>query len=245
MKRRQKENEAVAIEEYVALGLNLAKKKKKTAANTTTEEEVSIVDTRALSTHEGRRKSKSRVILMWRERHSYNQATKLYPFATNVVVPDMAFQLGPYAPIRKNNDRGGMVDILLFLRHDKESILGSKRNEESIRAILPRGDLTFKIVDWDSRLKLFDTTDTFFTDSAIELLSLGKVVVCDRLHAAILSYVSGLPFVYIDQVSGKITKTLSTAFEHTSTCQDRRANRWDSAVDLEEALVKASEMLML
>jgi len=253
----QKKYELTAIKERIVLGLGLTMNNMNTTTASddmsTTDEEgnavvsTTMIDTSALDTDLGRDESKRRVTLMWRERDSYRQAIKLYPFVTNVVVPDMAFQLGPYDPIRTNHhdhDNEDMVDIILFLRNDRESIVESERNEESIRAILPRDDLTFKIVDWGDRLELFNTTEIFFTDTAIELLSLGKVVVCDRLHAAILSYLSGLPFVYIDQVSGKISKTLKTAFEHSSKCYDRRANRWDSANNLQEALVKATEMMM-
>ena len=40
--------------------------------------------------------SASRVVLTWRERYSYDRARQLLPFVTHLLVPDMAFQLGPY-----------------------------------------------------------------------------------------------------------------------------------------------------
>jgi exopolysaccharide biosynthesis predicted pyruvyltransferase EpsI len=69
------------------------------------------------------------------------------------------------------------------------------------------------------------------------------VVVCDRLHAAILSYLSGIPFVYIDQVSGKITKTLNTAFDTLDGCMDGNRSKWGKANSLEEALSLASNFI--
>jgi hypothetical protein len=107
-------------------------------------------------------------------------------------------------------------------------------------------------------LDLFEPhQDIFFTKTAIELLSLGKVVVCDRLHAAILSYLVGLPFVYIDQVSGKITKTLSVAFQKDSgnattivdstdirlNCMDGDTGQWAKVTSLDGALAKAVEFI--
>jgi exopolysaccharide biosynthesis predicted pyruvyltransferase EpsI len=227
-----KEVDVISIKQNVALGLGLAKPGRFPW---------DPVDTSALDTAKGLKLAKSKVVLMWREKESYKEALQLYPFVSNMVVPDMAFQLGPYAPIRNHPEK--MVDIIVFLRDDLESQVYSMRHYMEIMKLLPTPGLTFKIVDWSSRLTMFDTTDYFFTDSSIELLSLGKVVVCDRLHAAILSYLSGIPFVYIDQVSGKITKTLLAAFDNISVCLDKKRSQWARATTLEEALVKASAMI--
>jgi exopolysaccharide biosynthesis predicted pyruvyltransferase EpsI len=224
--------EATIIKTKVAEGLRLARLGVST---------LEPVDTSALDTKEGVKVAQAKVVLMWREKESYEEALRLYPFVSNMVVPDMAFQLGPYDPIRKHPNL--QVDVVIFLRKDKESNLDSERHEASIRKKLPKGDMTFKIVDWPDRLTIFDTNDYFFTNSAIELLSLGRVVVCDRLHAAILSYLSGIPFVYIDQVSGKITKTLGAAFDGVDNCMDGGKSRWAKAEGLEEALMKASRMI--
>lgn len=262
MKRR----DVISIREKVALGLGLAKEKDeddvdvsrrrrlvalweaagKGAGETDDWDTVTIsapkpVNTSALDTKEGIELARSKTILMWREQDSFEEASRLYPFVTNMAVPDMAFQLGPYAPIRKHPKL--LVDVIVFLRNDKESKVNSERNEDSIRRILPKPDLTFKIVDWSDRLNIFETTDTFFTDTSIELLSLGKVVVCDRLHAAVLAYLTGLPFVYIDQVSGKISKTLTTAFDGAEGCLDGEQTHWARAMSLQEALAKASDMI--
>ena len=227
-----KKLDVISIKEKVALGLGLTKPGRLPW---------DPVDTSALDSAKGIKLAKSKVVLMWREKESYKEAMKLYPFVSNMVVPDMAFQLGPYAPIRKHPEKA--VDIIVFLRDDIESQVYSKRNFMEVMKLLPTPGLTFKIVDWPSRLAMFDTTDYFFTNSSIELLSLGKVVVCDRLHAAILSYISGMPFVYIDQVSGKITKTLSAAFDNIGVCLDKKRSRWARATTLEEALAKASAMI--
>lgn len=199
------------------------------------------VNTSRLDTVEGQKLAHSRVFFTWREKESYEEALKLYPFVTNLLVPDIAFQLGPYGPIRRHPAKN--VDILLFLRADKESTVESERYDSFIQSIIPKQNLTFRIVDWSDRRDIFAAKDTFFTETSIELLSLGKVVVCDRLHAAILSYLIGLPFVYIDQVSGKITKTLNGAFGDMEECRDGENARWAKASNLEEALVTAAEFI--
>jgi exopolysaccharide biosynthesis predicted pyruvyltransferase EpsI len=187
-----------------------------------------------------------RVILTWREKESYEAASQLYPFVRHVVAPDIAFQLGPFERINSHHSKN--VDVLVFLRDDIESMVESKRREDLIQNILSEkssgGSLSSMVVDWNDRLKIFDTTDDFFTSTAIELLSLGKVVVCDRLHAAILAYLAGIPFVYIDQISGKVSKTLNVAFDGLPDCQNgEKTSLWASAASLEEALGKAAQMI--
>jgi exopolysaccharide biosynthesis predicted pyruvyltransferase EpsI len=178
-----------------------------------------------------------RLTFTWRERASYDIAKELYPFARNMIVPDIAFQLGEFQPKRPRKDL--LVDILLFLRRDMESNL-----EEPLRQNLQMGitmmikdggeNKTFQIVDWDSRKSLFGEKDHFDVPSGIELLALGKVAIVDRLHAGILSYLSGLHFIYIDNVYGKLTKTLTTAFEGREECA-----LWERADNLFDAVQKA------
>jgi exopolysaccharide biosynthesis predicted pyruvyltransferase EpsI len=201
-----------------------------------------------LDSPKSRKITKEKLIFTWREVESYEQAQKLYPFATNQLVPDIAFQLGPFQPIRPKNPHN-MVDLVLFLRADKESKIKKDRNRETIQALLndiPGGQgLTFIIVDWIDRLKLFPgaVDRKTFDHESIKLLSLGRVVVCDRLHASILAYLSGLPFVYLDQVSNKLTKTLGVAFSSWEGCSDEEKNMLVKATSLKDSLEKAVDMM--
>jgi hypothetical protein len=196
--------------------------------------------------------ARSRVNLCWREAESYDQAKELYPFASHLLVPDIAFQLGPYdaPPV---DDEVPRLDVLLLLRGDHESTQRGFRSKAAVRRELSRvspgaGRLSFRIVDWEDRLELFQSKNIFFSDTSIRLLAIGRVVVCDRLHAAILCYLAGIPFVYLDQVSGKIAKTLAVALgEATSAlaggggvdCLDGDAARWARADNFTDALHKA------
>jgi exopolysaccharide biosynthesis predicted pyruvyltransferase EpsI len=222
--RRSEIRDARMLKESVATGLGLAN--------------ASALDTTD-SAH-------SRVTLTWREQASYDRAVKIYPFVQNVLVPDIAFQLGPFIPIRKNSKL--RVDILFLLRTDKESVVSSQRGSASIHNLLYNHtgnskNVTFRVADWNDRLEIFNSDDVFNVTTAIELLSLGTVVVCDRLHAAILSYLAGLPFVYLDQTSGKLTKTLTTAFSDSDGCLDGGKADWTKAENLENAISKAMDML--
>jgi exopolysaccharide biosynthesis predicted pyruvyltransferase EpsI len=197
-----------------------------------------LANTPGLSQDELEQEMKSRVVLSWREQYSYEQASRHYPFFTNVLVPDIAFQIGPYQPIRTPSEQ---VDILFLLRKDKEGIYSKYREREDMQALLDSQNInaTFHIVDWRSKPLFFEGEKKLHLENSIKLLSLGKVVVCDRLHASILSYLSGLPFVYLDQSTQKINKTLSVAFQAWGGCSDGEASQFASASDMKDGIQKA------
>jgi len=207
-----------------------------------------LVDGRPyLDTEKGRVEASERVVLTWREKESYEDAQRMYPYVKHLVVPDIAFQLGPYAPQPPETGSPVNIDIVLFLRDDKESVLAKQRDRNSLRKILETIEggvgLKFTIVDWLDAMKYFETDNYFFSDASIKLLSMGRVVICDRLHAAILCYLTGVPFVYVDQVSGKISKTLGVAFESWEGCKDGEKAMWARAMNLTSALEQAVDFL--
>ena len=139
------------------------------------------------------------------------------------------------------------TDLLVLLRDDHESLYAPQRNRRAFRDLLDAvpgaSRLTFSIVDWKDRLDRFHSKDIFFTDTAIRLLASGRVVVCDRLHAAILAYLAGLPFIYVDQISGKITKTLAVAMESGGSACAQEGAQWASATNLTDAIRQAVDFL--
>jgi exopolysaccharide biosynthesis predicted pyruvyltransferase EpsI len=202
---------------------------------------------KSLESETDQQKSASRVTFTWREITSFEEASKEYPFATNLLVPDIAFHLGPYQPLPSVQKESLQLDILLFLREDKESVFASSRNDISIRRLLNSihggSFLKFGIADWNTRFAMWPSQDFLFTDSAIQLLALGRVAICDRLHAAILCYISGIPFIFVDQSTKKLTKTLRVAFDSWEGCNDGETAMWARAESLEEALALAVDFL--
>ena len=198
-----------------------------------------------LDSEEARSAAASRVTFCWRERKSFDEALREYPFVTNLLVPDIAFHLGPFNTLPSPQKEAYQLDILLFLREDKESV--ASKDRESIRRLLESiegaKDLRFGIADWNTRFAMWPSDDYLFTESAIKLLSLGRVVICDRLHAAILCYLTGIPFVYMDQLTGKISKTLGVAFDTWEGCNDGDSAMWARAHSTEEAVALAAAFL--
>ena len=206
----------------------------------------------ALMTGEGNTQNANKstnVYLLWREHYSLNEANRLYPHANNILMPDIAFQLGPYEaqPLIRSDPRS--VDIVFFLRDDKESVDSTGRNPDIIRDMLTElagaggENNTFVIVDWNDRLKMFNSSNSLFTDTAIKMLSAGKVVICDRLHASILAYLSGIPFIFIDQLTGKISKTLSVALGVAEGCSDGSVGQFARAINMTQAITLALEFM--
>ena len=213
------------------------------------------------------------VVLSWREYESYERAKQLYPFIKHLLLPDVAFQLGPYQ--RELIGSVERVDFLFLLRRDHESTLVvlPAKGEEDDDGYTPRPSNTtvaevildavvsatndsgsnksFRVVDWPDRLRIFHSDDPFFTKTSIQLLSVGRVVICDRLHAAILAYLAGIPFVFIDPLTGKISKALRVAFDTWDGCRasgtaTTMESLWYSeAGSLIEAVNQATQLLFL
>ena len=73
---------------------------------------------------------KTRAILTWRQRNSFEEGQVLYPLVNNKLVPDIAFMIGPIEDSDAWTSRE-KVDILFLLRDDKESVHVDKRNVET------------------------------------------------------------------------------------------------------------------
>lgn len=234
-----KRRDTVRMERSIAVGLGLVPVNK---INTTTPQEVYRI------LRNNANIVKDRLVFTWREFVSFQQASQLYPYATNLLVPDIAFQLGPYNGTNLIEKSSTIVrtDIVFFLRLDYESIFYKQRNRDRLQQIIQsktRRNITFTLVDWKDRLEMFNTTDYFFTDTSIQLLAMGKVVIADRLHASILAYLSGIPLIYLDNVSRKINQTLQVAFKQWKGCENRQHGMYDSAKNLSSAISRAIEFL--
>ena len=101
---------------------------------------------------------------------------------------------------------------------------------------------SYRIVDWPDRHAVFHDDDPFFTETSIQLLSMGRIVIYDRLHAAILAFLAEIPFVYINPSTGKISKCLRVAMDFCNpTAKDELG--FDHGHNLTDAIAKASKLL--
>ena len=110
--------------------------------------------------------------------------------------------------------------------------------------------------------KQFSHNENF--KSSIAFMSLGRVLITDRLHTSIFAFLLHKPHVFLEQtygkfriiivlvtelalscisILGKVNATRRVAFQSSVHCQDQEKMRYDSAQSLEEAVMKAEKML--
>ena len=171
-------------------------------------------------------------------------------------MPDIAFWCGPFlhhgAPSLKGSEK---VDLLLFLRTDKESTqsgLELHKSPKTIKRMLEASafasdrTLSFRIVDWNSVQHLRGINPAEYKpkiESAVRLLDSGRVVIADRLHTTILALLSLKPVFYVDQSYGKIKNTLDASFNGSAACSDEPSMRVFQTGSLAEALTRSARFL--
>jgi len=155
-----------------------------------------------------------------RDDPSYKILEQYFPDSPRMLVPDMAFMIGPLRRFEP------VVDIYWLLRTDKESTLPQVKVEQ-LQELLPpslKGKITMEYGDWefedvpDLRGTLSDRALLRFND-ATHTLSRGRVVVSDRLHGHIICMLLDIPHVMLDNFYGKVrnyhakfTSTLDNAY---------------------------------
>ena len=185
--------------------------------------------------------------LLVRDQPSYEFATANFDCEVRLC-PDMAFFLGAL-------DRQGTpeVDVFYLMRTDKERALGAPTG---------RPEYTSRVADWltESRLSVqahkllgiarglrggwpgraalrrvrYDAAARARVVRGCRLLSSGRVVITDRLHAHILSLLLGIPHAVLDNSYGKLGRFLDAwtgeaAGVHRASSTDE-AERWAASV---------------
>lgn len=157
-----------------------------------------------------------RCTLLVRDRTSYEIASERFDCDVRLC-PDMAFFLGPL-----DREGAAVVDVLYLLRTDRE-------RAGAMRAGRP--EYTSRVADWLTEDRLatalrrlvgaaralrgrpghgalrrawYDAAARARTGRGRRLLSAGRVVVTDRLHAHIMCLLLGIPHAVLDNSYGKI-----------------------------------------
>ena len=136
------------------------------------------------------------------------------------------------------------MDVLCFFRVDKESVAGRDTNARVAESKLSQAGLTYEIMDWKDYgryMKYYRAKQAHYlplhrVHMGAAMVSRGRVVVCDRLHVAVLAALLGRHHVYFEPSYGKIVKCRRTAFEDIPECNPRslhaaRVDNVEAAVD--------------
>ena len=120
-----------------------------------------------------------------------------------ILVPDSAFGMGPLARIGRPR-----VDLLVLKRTDAESVQGGATEvdwlEEPPRTRQIARLWTVATKRRLDRLGLYDRLAKMRVARGVRVLSQGRRIATDRLHAHILALMLGIPHYAADNLTGKI-----------------------------------------
>ena len=135
-------------------------------------------------------------------------------FAKNpkALMPDAAFMIGTVTPIDQPK-----YDVVYLSRDDKEKILSNGLIEE-MKALFQSTGISFIVFDWShwsnvNTEKIPEERNLlpeFRLNLGNRLLSMGRVIISDRLHAVILSVLMNKPIIALDNNYGKISGYIKT-----------------------------------
>lgn len=184
--------------------------------------------------------------IMVRDQESLIQAQQVHDGYSGLC-PDMALYLG-----KLNRGTNPQVPILGLLRNDQERAASD----------IPVTELRIRVTDWAEetetrtmrfmrnhpglhvrtssfykmlKYRLFNRMAMSRLSRGCRILSLGKVVITDRLHGHILSTLLGIPHVTLDNSYGKISSFRKTWNTGEESCHHMKT--------MEEAINKASKLL--
>lgn len=142
--------------------------------------------------------NRDNLLFFHREKNSYNQFIKIVigNNTNNECVPDMAFYLNEH----RDEIRGG---ILLCLRSDKEAILSEKEREQIEQLALRHREI--KKVDTVYDFTVKEEYAEGVLQHMLQLYCTSEVVITDRLHGMLFSYITGTPCIVFDNLTQKIS----------------------------------------
>ena len=173
------------------------------------------------------------------------------------LAPDMSFMLGPQPraqePLydivwlaRTDSERASdstETAARLSSRGAEKSVLPRFADGIDINVVVKQRPPTVLLTDWfslffeneEARLAYrrlpFDARSQAYLDRALYILSLGRIVITDRLHGHILSLLLGIPHVFLNNDSGKNWNFYETWTREASLCRLARnpAEAWSLA----------------
>lgn len=202
--------------------------------------------------------------MMMRDYESLNYVKGNFTYAKAPFVPDSAFMLGVQLP---NSDP--VVDVLYLLRTDWETVVDYKSH--SPKALADKHGLSSEVWDFPihsfplhehknktliqdmgyifpGRLqyhKFMPSTEAitwYRTQIGNTMLSRGRVIIADRLHASVMATLIGRPVVYVDNSYRKTSRVRSSLSEFIPECTDAMLDAY-YAPDIARAIEIAADLI--
>jgi exopolysaccharide biosynthesis predicted pyruvyltransferase EpsI len=181
-----------------------------------------------------------KLALSFRSKESYEAALRAFPTTQILFVPDLAFYIGNLKPITMPS-----FDIFILRRTDTESRFNKTIWAAAYEKHL-KGIYTYLEKDWF----FYQHEKTMDMKKLVEIrlplvnqvISQGKIIITDRLHASIFSFLIGKPHIIINEKYKKIYHTRSSAFEHIEACKSEYLQEY-YADDPDQAVALAAKLL--
>jgi len=161
--------------------------------------------------------------------------------------PDAAFYIGPITPVSEP-----VYDFFILRRTDYESKFRKEVWEQAAEKYFDN-KYTYKSADWfDFKLESLPNKSLHYIDDftlrtadlANKIMSRGRVIITDRLHASIYSLLIGRPHVIVDEAFKKIYNTRENAFKGKPECAEEFLKA-SYATDVDDAYAKAIQILRM
>lgn len=173
-----------------------------------------------------------------RSYESYDFLTQYFPEIKAILVPDIAFMIGNIAP-----DADPTHDILILRRTDNEASFKAKKWESAYERYLKR--YTYIDTDWfwhGHEKANYSSMPMLRLNLVNKIISKGKVIISDRLHASIFSLLIGRPHIIINDKYKKIENTRKFAFHDKPECAAEYLNEF--YVDTPEEAVQLAVKIL-
>lgn len=140
--------------------------------------------------------------LCLRERGSLRLANELYPDVKRYLVPDMALAYYQKAPKGQDSESSGRVGVCL--RDDKERSLNDRAKKEIMDVLEQHHKIPVPITTMAGRKVYSAERQAVVTEKLSEFASC-DLIVTDRLHAMIFSFLAGTPCIAFDNATKKVS----------------------------------------
>lgn len=153
-----------------------------------------------------------RLHIFLRELISYDTMSSIYPLSNTYLQPDMALYLKNKVTLEQKKQDNG---IGVCFRKDKENL--NSKLKASIVDYLDKSDLNYKYFDTLYYKNIDEIERERVIYNKIKEVSQFKFVITDRLHGMIISYISGVPCIAIDNLTHKVWSVYRSWLLNTET----------------------------
>jgi exopolysaccharide biosynthesis predicted pyruvyltransferase EpsI len=186
--------------------------------------------------------SNPKLVITVKSQEAYNFAKENFKTTTVFYLPDLTYVIGNLEPLNPP-----VYDIIIIRNKYRESIYPVNVWLDSFNEFLRFG-YSFKDVDWIKYSNIRANPNNLVgsverrTNLANKVISLGKVVITDRLQISILCILLGKPHILVDDLTNNMIEMRDYAFVDKSECKPHYLNSFDSN-DPRDAVLKAVQIL--